>query len=81
MSQQPNPLLREVSQMRGLGPQMLFAVDTQSKPGKWIVHFVRLETIEFENNDILRKTTFQAIHPDNDARLHLLTESIRRGKS
>jgi len=49
MSKRDNRL-QAISHLRGLGGPLLFAVDTKSKPGKIIVHFVRFETIEFQND-------------------------------
>jgi hypothetical protein len=64
--------LEDISRIRGLGPSLLFAVDSKSEPGKVICHFVRFETIEFENDDNFDETTFKMIHADNDARLDVL---------
>lgn len=79
MSDQPNPNLSAVAHMRGLGPQLLFAVDTKSQPGKWVCHFIRFETIVFNNDPTLEATSFKMIHPDNDARFNLLVGSFEKG--
>lgn len=43
--------IKEASKLRGLGYPLLFAMDGVSVPGKSICHFIRLETIEFNEGD------------------------------
>lgn len=69
--------LGEISHLRGLGSSLLFAVDSKSTPGKVICHFVRFETIVFENDGTFDSTTFKMVHPANDARLQILHQCFQ----
>ena len=66
------PSVKTVAHLRGLGKPLLFAVDSESKPGSLIIHFVRCETIEFRNDSTFDQTQFSVVHPDNDPRLAIL---------
>lgn len=46
-----NPLAK-IAEVRGLSRPFAFAMDGDSKPGKVIYHFVRLETVEFDEGDV-----------------------------
>lgn len=69
-----------VGDMRGLGPQILFAMDTQTNPGKVICHFVRLETIEFNDDDTLNDTEVMTLNADADRRLPFLADCFVGGE-
>lgn len=71
--------LKDIAHCRGLGPQLLIGVDSKSEPGKMICHFVRMETIVFQNDGTFDTTTFQMADPVNDLRLQLVAESVKRG--
>jgi hypothetical protein len=73
------PKLKEISHLRGLSGQVLFAMDTQSVQGKAVCHFVRLETIAFDNGPAFDASTFTVMHPDADPRLVHLASSFTAG--
>ncbi|MDP0495073.1 MAG: hypothetical protein Q7Q73_02585 [Verrucomicrobiota bacterium JB024] len=66
--------------MNGPGPKMFFALDSQSKPGKCICHFVQFDTVVFDNDETFDKAEFKAIHPENDKRLNLFAGCLPKGK-
>jgi hypothetical protein len=79
MSLQPNPNLAKCANVRGLGPQLLMAIDTKSKPGKFLCHFVRFETIEFANDTNFDNVTFKMLDAENDPRIPLIVDSVNHG--
>lgn len=70
--------LKEISHLIGPGPKMFFAVDTESKPGTKIFHFVQFHTLQIEGSN-MDDVEFKAIHLDNDPRLEFLANCIRFG--
>ena len=76
---QPNPDLAAIAHMRGLGQPLLFAMDTLSKPGKAICHFVRFETIEFKDDDTFNSTVMTMVGGENDKRVDVLAKCMQGG--
>jgi len=74
---EPNPFL-SVAHCRGLSTQILFGMDGESKPGKVICHFVRLETIEFDEGDPYIPE-FTQLSPKADPRLEPLSKMFTKG--
>lgn len=69
--------VKDIAHLRGLSGPLLFALDTKSAPGKTICHFVRLETIVFDNDsEAVDATQFKLLHPDNDLRIALLAQVV-----
>lgn len=73
------PNVKNIADCLGLSPQFIFAMDTQSQPGKTICHFVRLETIVFEDSPDFDKTTLNTLHADGDKRLIELANCFTHG--
>ena len=68
--------VQTLSHLRGLGPPMLVSVDTKSTPGKIIVHFVRMETIAFNNDANWDNTKFMLISEEADKRAVLIRPNL-----
>lgn len=64
--------IRSLKDVRGLSAPFMMGVDTKSKPGKWIVHFLRFDTQEFDDNGSIDDLNFKTLHADNDPRFALL---------
>jgi len=70
--------LQQIAHLRGLSPQFLFAADTLTQPGKIVCHFVRLETVAFDE-DKCAGVQIPTITDANDPRLHFLARCMVGG--
>jgi hypothetical protein len=72
--------LKDISELRGLSGQILFAMDSENVPGHCLCHFLRLETIAFKDHEEFKATSVMALHPDSDARLAHLANCFTGGQ-
>jgi hypothetical protein len=66
--------LRDIAPCKGMSGPILWGMDTESKPGVAICHFLRLETQHLTNTPDFNASKFATLHPDNDPRLVHLAE-------
>jgi hypothetical protein len=63
---------------KGLSAPFLWGMDTKSRPGIAICHFVRLETQHLTHTPSFDAAQFSTLHPNNDPRLAHLAECFEQ---
>lgn len=66
----------DISNCFGGGPKMLFSVDTKSKHGKIIMHFVQFHTLHVDDDGHFNKETMKTLSAETDLRLDHLSELL-----
>lgn len=68
--------LKKIADCFGPGPKMMFAMDTESKKGKLIIHFVQFHTLCVDDDGHFDKAVLLTVHDDNDPRLKQFAKQI-----
>lgn len=69
--------LKEISHCFGGGPKMLFAMDTKTRPGKLIMHFVQFHTLVVDDDGHFDQSQIKTVHHDNDPRLDAFARCVK----